>query len=119
MTMNKLLIEKIVIKVCIDISIYIELMLKVQQYLKNVFDKKFYVCADSVSQFNEDCNNVYGMSPKQIILFKQQLTQHVQLLTQNYILCTMTANLKKNCPKLINLLVCILILFTNISTVNL
>lgn len=29
------------------------------------------------------------MTNKQIILFKQQLTQHVQIATQNYMLCPM------------------------------
>ncbi|CAI6371506.1 unnamed protein product [Macrosiphum euphorbiae] len=43
------------------------------------------------------CANI--MTQKQIILFKLQLTQHVQLITQNYLLCTMSKKFKINCRK--------------------
>lgn len=48
----------------------------------------------------------FGMIPTQIILFKHQLTQHIQLLTQSYLLCTMANKLMCHCRKLINMLVC-------------
>lgn len=35
-----------------------------------------------------------GFTPKQIILLKAQLTKHVQLVTQNYLLCAMSERLK-------------------------
>ncbi|XP_050444366.1 GON-4-like protein [Adelges cooleyi] len=37
--------------------------------------------------FNEQ--EIVGMLPKQMLVFQQQLTQHVQLLTQHYVLCTL------------------------------
>lgn len=48
----------------------------------------------------------FGMIPTQIILFKHQLTQHIQLITQSYLLCTMANKLMCYCHKLINMLVC-------------
>ncbi|XP_060847598.1 uncharacterized protein LOC132927152 [Rhopalosiphum padi] len=39
------------------------------------------------------------MTQKQIILFKQQLTQHVQLITQNYLLSSMSKKYQNNCRK--------------------
>lgn len=46
-----------------------------------------------------------GMSTKQIILFKLQLTQHVQLTTQNYLLCTIDKQFQKNKRKFKHMLV--------------
>lgn len=51
-------------------------------------------------------NQEFGMIPTQIILFKHQLTQHVQLITQSYLLCTMAKKLMCYCQQLINMLVC-------------
>lgn len=47
----------------------------------------------------------FGMIPTQIVLFKHQLTQHIQLITQSYLLCTMANKLMCHCPKLKNMLV--------------
>lgn len=49
----------------------------------------------------EEC----GITSKQMILFKQQLTQHIQLITQTYLLSTMDPTFKKNCKKLKHMLV--------------
>lgn len=49
----------------------------------------------------EEC----GMTSKQMILFKQQLTQHIQLITQTYLLSTMDPTFKKNCKRLKHMLV--------------
>lgn len=51
---------------------------------------------------SEEC----GMSSKQIILLKQQLNQHTQLITQNYLLCTMAKKFKLYCRNLKIMLVC-------------
>lgn len=45
------------------------------------------------------------MTQKQIILYKQQLTQHVQLITQNYLLSTMSKKYQNNCKKFKSMLV--------------
>jgi len=45
------------------------------------------------------------MTQKQIILYKQQLTQHVQLITQNYLLSTMSKKYQNNCRKFKSMLV--------------
>ena len=55
------------------------------------------------------CVNI--MTQKQIILFKLQLTQHVQLITQNYLLCTMSKKFQMNCRKYKIMLVSYLIIF--------
>lgn len=52
-----------------------------------------------VPQYVNINNQVNIMTQKQIILFKQQLTQHVQLITQNYLLCTMSKKFQNNCRK--------------------
>lgn len=46
-----------------------------------------------------------GMSIKQLFLLKQQLTQHVQLITQHYILCANEKSYKVLRRKLKNMLV--------------
>jgi len=51
------------------------------------------------------------MTQKQIILFKQQLTQHVQLITQNYLLSSMSKKYQNNCRKFKAMLVSYLICF--------
>lgn len=45
------------------------------------------------------------MTQKQIILYKQQLTQHVQLITQNYLLSSMSKKYQNNCRKFKSMLV--------------
>ncbi|CAI6353935.1 unnamed protein product [Macrosiphum euphorbiae] len=57
------------------------------------------VITNIVPQYVNISNKVNIMTQKQIILFKQQLTQHVQLITQNYLLCTMSKKFQMNCRK--------------------
>jgi len=57
------------------------------------------VITNIVPQYVNISNQVNIMTQKQIILFKQQLTQHVQLITQNYMLCTMSKKFQNNCRK--------------------
>lgn len=54
---------------------------------------------EKLPQYVNINNQVNIMTQKQIILFKQQLTQHVQLITQNYLLCTMSKKFQNNCRK--------------------
>lgn len=63
-----------------------------------------YSCDNNIKIKSDDCKT-YGMSIKQIILFKQQLTQHVQLTTQNYLLCTIDKQFQKNKRKFKHMLV--------------
>lgn len=69
--------------------------------------KKVTKPTDSDSQNTTVCSQTSGMSSKQTILLKQQLTQHVQLLIQSYLLCSMTRRFKMYCPKIISMLVCV------------
>ncbi|CAI6356623.1 unnamed protein product [Macrosiphum euphorbiae] len=57
------------------------------------------VITNIVPQYVYTSNQVNIMTQKQIILFKQQLTQHVQLITQSYLLCTMSKKFQINCRK--------------------
>lgn len=57
------------------------------------------VITNTVPQYKNISNQVNIMTQKQIILFKQQLTQHVQLITQHYLLCTMSKKFQNNCRK--------------------
>ncbi|XP_025419428.1 uncharacterized protein LOC112689793 [Sipha flava] len=50
------------------------------------------------------CDKKKGMSTEQLFLLKQQLAQHVQLITQHYILCTKEKSYKILCRKLKNML---------------
>jgi len=47
----------------------------------------------------------HGLTSKQLILLKYQLTQHIQLVTQSYLLCTMVDNFKSQIRKLKTMLV--------------
>jgi len=69
------------------------------------------VITNLVPQYVYISNQVNIMTQKQIILFKQQLTQHVQLITQNYLLCTMSKKFQINCRKYKIMLVSYLIYF--------
>lgn len=62
---------------------------------------------DSDFQSTTDSSQTLGMSSKQTILLKQQLTQHVQLLIQSYLLCSMTRKFKMYCQKILLMLVCV------------
>lgn len=57
------------------------------------------------SQNNTTCVQINGMSSKQIILLRQQLAQHTQLITQSFLLCSMTITFKKHCRHLKNIMV--------------
>lgn len=67
---------------------------------------------EDVSQGVNISRQVNIMTQKQIILFKQQLTQHVQLITQNYLLCTLSKKFQNNCRKYKIMLVSYLIYFS-------
>jgi len=69
------------------------------------------VIINMVPQYVNISNQVNIMTQKQIILFKQQLTQHVQLITQNYLLCTMSKKFQINCRKYKVMLVSYLMYF--------
>jgi len=69
------------------------------------------VITNIVPQYVNIGSQVNRMTQKQIILFKQQLTQHVQLITQNYLLCTMSKKFLINCRKYKIMLVSYLIYF--------
>jgi len=53
------------------------------------------------------CIQTHGLSSKQIILLKEQLTQHIQLITQSYLLCSMSIKFKHYCKRLKKIIVCI------------
>lgn len=55
---------------------------------------------NSTTETTNLCSQNNAMLPKQTILLKQQLTQHTQLLTQSYLLCSMTQKFKNYCQKL-------------------
>ncbi|XP_025191042.1 GON-4-like protein [Melanaphis sacchari] len=65
---------------------------------QNNFNEEMSVITNIVPQY-VNINQVNIMTQKQIILFKQQLTQHVQLITQNYLLSTMSKKYQNNCRK--------------------
>lgn len=68
-----------------------------KQQNRNSTSNKTNMVKKSVSkQENINCQS-FGMLPKQFVLLKHQLTQHVQLATQNFILCTMAKQFRKNC----------------------
>jgi len=72
----------------------------------NKDNKEMSVISNSVPHY------VNIMTQKQIVLFKQQLTQHVQLMTQSYLLSTLSKKFQKNCRKFRIMLVCYLIYFS-------
>lgn len=64
----------------------------------------------SNSQCASNTIQIHGMTPKQIILLKHQLTQYVQIVTQSYVLCTMIKIFFMYRRKLKALLVCKIVL---------
>lgn len=83
------------------------------------FKKNFQLGIGQHNNSNEDVSQdvniksqVNTMTQKQIILFKQQLTQHVQLITQNYLLCTLSKKFHNNFRKYKIMLVSYLIYFS-------
>jgi len=75
-------------------------VLNVQQFEKNTTE-----LLKPLSQNNTTSVQTNGMSSKQIILLKQQLTQHIQLITQSFLLCSMTIKFKSHCRHLKNIMV--------------
>lgn len=74
------------------------------------FDKKVEVFGyTTLSDFV--IHQEHGLTSKELILLKYQFTQHIQLLTQSYLLCTMVDNFKCQIRKLKTMLVCFQLLY--------
>lgn len=69
------------------------------------FDKTVEKPSD-IHQNNVIVNKENNMTGKRIILLKHQMTQHVQLLIQSYLLCTMSDKFNRETKKLKTMLVC-------------
>ncbi|XP_015373341.1 PREDICTED: MATH and LRR domain-containing protein PFE0570w-like isoform X2 [Diuraphis noxia] len=97
-----------------SVSEFNKSLLKINEHLEKsssilplpTFKENFQLGIEQYNNSNKDVSQdvniksqVNIMTQKQIILFKQQLTQHVQLITQNYLLCTLSKKFQNNCRK--------------------
>lgn len=80
---------------------------------KKIITKDNTVIPNSVPKTKTVTRQECGITSKQMILFKQQLTQYIQLITQTYLLSTMDTKFKYNLKKLKNMLVSTLFLLCN------
>lgn len=77
----------------------------IQQCEDNLVEKNTDLLQSVSRNDNPTCIDIDGMTSKQTILLRQQLAQHIQLMTQSYMLCSMTFKFKKCCRPFIKKLV--------------